>query len=55
MEYKIISVQTTFSDNRAMAKLTQEVNAALAQGWEPLGGLALTDRGPLAQAMIRRR
>jgi hypothetical protein len=54
MQYKVITTCGAFSSKRALEKLTQEVNAAIAEGWEPLGGVAYN--GPtLAQAMIKRR
>jgi hypothetical protein len=54
MQYKIISVPQMFSRNRALEKLTREVNEAISLGWEPLGGLAIGGT-ILYQAMIKRR
>jgi hypothetical protein len=54
MQYRVITTYGAFSSKRALEKFTQEVNAAIAEGWEPLGGIAYN--GPtLAQAMIKRR
>jgi hypothetical protein len=54
MQYKVIFASHAFSFKRTLEKFTQEVNAAIAEGWEPLGGIAYN--GPtLAQAMIKRR
>jgi hypothetical protein len=60
MQYRIISVTDCFSCKRALERLTKEVNDAIAQGWEPLGGVAITDGNhsiftKLVQAMIKRR
>jgi len=54
MQYKVVAISCCFSRTRTLEKFTQEVNAAIAEGWEPLGGIAYS--GPtLAQAMIKRR
>ena len=54
MQYKVILASQAFSLKRTLDKFTQEVNDAIAEGWEPLGGVAYN--GPtLAQAMIKRR
>jgi hypothetical protein len=54
MQYKVILASRAFSFKRTLEKFTQEVNDAIAEGWEPLGGIAYS--GPtLAQAMIKRR
>jgi hypothetical protein len=54
MQYKVIFASRGFSFKRTLEKFTQDVNNAIAEGWEPLGGIALN--GPtLAQAMIKRR
>lgn len=54
MQYKIISVQAVFSPSKALEKLAKEVNAAIALGWEPLGGVSFAGN-QLLQAMIKRR
>lgn len=54
MQYKVIWVITVFSGSKACAKLTKEVNEAIALGWEPVGGIACTN-ARLLQAMIKRR
>jgi len=54
MQYRIISVCQVFSRARALEKLTKEVNDAINQGWEPVGGLTFCGTTYL-QAMIRRR
>ena len=54
MQYKVILVSSAFSFKRALEQFTREVNDAIAEGWEPLGGVAYN--GPsLVQAMIKRR
>jgi hypothetical protein len=55
MEYKIVSCQNAFFVNRAIAKLTQAVMEAISLGWEPLGGVVISEHGTVAQAMIKRR
>jgi len=54
MQYKVILASPAFSFKRTLEKFTQEVNDAIAEGWEPLGGVAYSGP-PLAQAMIKRR
>jgi hypothetical protein len=54
MQYRIISVGAPFSSKRALERLAQEVNQAIALGWEPLGGIAIIG-AQLLQAMIKRR
>jgi hypothetical protein len=48
MEYKIVRGDTP-------AELIAAVNAAIAKGWEPQGGMAHVPTWGLCQAMIRRR
>jgi hypothetical protein len=55
MQYKVITTCGAFSPKRALNKLTQEVNAAIAEGWEPLGGVSCSGGVSFAQAMIKRR
>ncbi|HTZ22270.1 MAG TPA: hypothetical protein VMC06_15410 [Opitutaceae bacterium] len=54
MQYKVITICCSFSTKRALEKFTQEVNTAIAEGWEPLGGIACSNY-TMAQAMIKRR
>ena len=54
MEYKVILSQTLLSPSKAIENLIKAVNEAIALGWEPMGGVAITDHGA-AQAMIKRR
>ena len=57
MQYRIISVPRccfTFSPAKTLEKLVKEVNAAIAQGWEPLGGITVIGTFYL-QAMIKSR
>jgi hypothetical protein len=55
MEYKIVTAQNLLSTTKAVEKLTLAVNEALRMGWEPVGGIALTEHGTVAQALIKRR
>ena len=55
MQYRVISVGAPFSLKRALERLTQEVNQAIALGWEPLGGIAVLGANQVLQAMIKRR
>jgi hypothetical protein len=55
MEYKILTAQVVFSRSSALEKLVQAVNEAIAAGWEPQGGVAFSESGFVAQAMIKRR
>jgi hypothetical protein len=56
MQYRIINVSAMWSLKKALEKLTAEVNDAMAQGWEPLGGVCVTAHdGELLQAMVKRR
>jgi hypothetical protein len=54
MQYQIISVGVVLSPSTALAKLTKQVNEAIALGWEPVGGIAFASTR-LLQAMIKRR
>lgn len=54
MQYRVISVSAVFSMNRALERLTKEVNEAITLGWEPVGGIAFSSTS-LMQAMIKRR
>jgi hypothetical protein len=54
MQYKVIVIGSAFSTKRALEKLAKEVNDAIAEGWEPLGGVTFAQTSML-QAMIKRR
>lgn len=59
MQYRVMCVNNTgFSltafPKRALERLTKEVNEAIAQGWEPLGGVSVYGT-QFMQAMIKRR
>jgi hypothetical protein len=53
-EYRVISVESILSTQRALTKLIKEVNEAIAQGWEPIGGIAMHS-SHVMQAMMKRR
>ena len=55
MEYKVLYAQNFLSISKAIEKLVVAVNEAIVQGWEPVGGITVTDNGGMAQAMIKRR
>jgi hypothetical protein len=54
MQYRVITVCQVFSPRKALDKLTKEVNDAINQGWEPLGGVTLAGTTYL-QALLKRR
>ena len=61
-EYKVIAKEVTsivWRDlNKAAQELASEVNAELASGWEPQGGIASIEAGTgvyLIQALSKRR
>jgi hypothetical protein len=61
-EYKVIAKEVTSVVWRDMSKavqeLSQEVSAALVDGWEPQGGVASVEAGTgvyLIQALARRK
>lgn len=60
MEYTIIAVQALGSfanwEKKASPMLAQKVNAAMREGWQPIGGVcSCGDDGiTLMQAMVRR-
>ncbi len=54
MNYQIISVGVMLSGTKALETLVKEVNAAIAMGWEPVGGVALVN-ARVVQAMVKRR
>jgi hypothetical protein len=60
-EYKVVVREVTsvvWRDvEKAARELTDEINAALASGWEPQGGVASIQAGSgvyLIQAMVKR-
>ena len=60
MEYKVIFVKASgllsLDAEKSAADLARQVNEALALGWEPTGGVALTANNThLAQALVKRR
>lgn len=55
MEYKIIHARSIWSSTKALETLTRAVMEAMSAGWEPVGGIAMTEHGQVAQAMIKRR
>jgi len=54
MHYQIVSVGVLFSPAKALEHLAKEVNAAIAMGWEPVGGVTVVN-ARLVQPMIKRR
>ena len=58
MQYKVICVSGSnsfvFQAKLTLEQLVKEVNDAIAEGWEPLGGVAC-DQMNFFQAMIKRR
>ena len=59
MQYRVICVSNTgliltAFPKRTLERLIKEVNEAIAQGWEPLGGVSVYD-AQFMQAMIKRR
>jgi hypothetical protein len=59
MQYRVISVSNsglifTAFPKRTLERLIKEVNEAIAQGWEPQGGITIYGTQML-QAMIKRR
>ena len=63
MQYKVVIVNTvkglTMNFGRAAQELADKVNEEIANGWEPIGGIATgktqTNKEPhLFQAMVKR-
>lgn len=54
MEYKIVVCNEGWTFAGKVEKLTKAVNELIQLGWEPLGGLAITDYS-VSQAMLKRR
>ena len=59
MQYRVICVSNTgliltAFPKRTLERLIKEVNEAIAQGWEPLGGISVYGE-QFMQAMIKRR
>lgn len=54
MQYRIVSVTSIWSVANGLEKLARLVNEAIADGWEPVGGVCIHAPN-LAQAMIKRR
>ncbi len=55
MQYQVLHACHFLSISRALERLTAKVNEAIARGWEPLGGVTVSDKGTVAQAMVKRR
>ena len=55
MEYRILYAQHLLSIDKAVQKLMRLVQEAIALGWEPLGGVAMSEHGTVAQALVKRR
>lgn len=53
-EYRVIAVSRAFSQKKAIRQLEQEVNEAIARGWEPIGGVAVGGN-TYYQALVKRR
>jgi hypothetical protein len=53
MKYQIVSV-SGITYNKVVEKLVKEVNAAMAIGWEPLGGVVIIG-SRYAQTMVKHR
>jgi len=54
MYYQIVSVGVFLSPANALEHLAKEVNAAIAVGWEPVGGVTQVGTR-LVQPMVKRR
>lgn len=54
MHYRIITISSVWSAAGGFEKLARLVNEAIAEGYEPVGGVCV-HASTLAQAMIRRR
>lgn len=55
MEYKILYGQSMLSIKKAIEALNHAVMEAIALGWEPIGGVTISEHNLAAQAMIKRR
>lgn len=53
MEHRVISA-SMLSREKMIAKLTELVNEAIREGWEPVGGVAYIGDA-VGQAMVKRR
>lgn len=54
MQYRIIFASSVWSVSSGLEKLSRLVNEAIADGWEPVGGVCIHATS-FAQAMIKRR
>ena len=54
MNYQIVSVGIFMSPAKSLERLAKEVNAAIAMGWEPVGGITIVN-ARLVQPMVKRR
>lgn len=52
MEYTVVSAQKIMPPKDVAKNLILEVNKKLAEGWKPVGGIAVDNLG-LHQAMIK--
>ena len=54
MNYRVISITYHLSVRKALDELMEQVNSAIHEGYEPIGGVAV-HQGLVVQALIRRR
>ncbi len=53
MEYKIIWIKIGLSFDKAVEKLSHDINGELAKGWSPQGGVCYDGKGFIFQAVTK--
>ena len=53
VEYQIVIGYDPLTKQQSLETLTNIVQHRLREGWQPLGGVAVTSSGTFAQAMVK--
>lgn len=54
MQYKIVSWPPAVGIYSSIKMLEEKVNEYLKDGWEPIGGISISEYGAVFQAMIKK-
>lgn len=54
MQYKIVGWPAAVGILSSMKMLEEKVNEYLKEGWEPIGGVSISEYGAVFQAMIKK-